>query len=602
MGAREIQQLQLSPDGSHIAFLREHQERLILHTVNLLTGDLHRLGGDLREDVRECLWVGPDTLVFRLQVDELYTQGLWLTDEDLRSNKPVLRAEDRVLVIADPLPADPNSLLLRDQETFSPLFRLKLATKSLHQEVANPGRVFHWFTDATGQVRAALQATEPGSWRVLLYGEDRKWSPLELPARSHPLTCDPTGRNILIEFPDEEGRMVLQNFDTLARQFTGRRMADPVCDVVDEILKDPRTGEVVGLVSALAKPRVRWLSADYKNIQEVVQKALPNDFCLPLGATAKGEILVLAMSDVRPPTYFLFDAKSGRLALLIEESPEAGSRQLAQMRPIAFPASDGYPLHGYLTLPPAYRAGDRVAMIALAHGGPTARDRWGYDPEVQLLAALGYGVIQVNYRGSSGYGMKHELKDIIEVGRTAVDDVADGLRWVVTEGLGDRDRLVVYGASYGGYIALELAARHPDLPACVIGSAGVYDWEKQMMKERHDDPALMRWRTDVCPSVLEHAAEYRAISPIHRAASVRAPVLLLHGAQDNIVDIFQSNRMYDALKAAGRHVEIFKQADGLHSRFDARRRIAQTRATIAFLLQHVPPSRPALAKQADPGS
>ena len=208
---------------------------------------------------------------------------------------------------------------------------------------------------------------------------------------------------------------------------------------------------------------------------------------------------------------------------------------------------------------------------------------------MQYFASLGYAVLQVNYRGSTGYGKSYALKNIIEVGRQSVDDVADGVRWTTGEGLADPKRVVVYGGSYGGYIALGVATRHPDLPSCVVGFAGVYDWEVDMKSDSDLFRDLFRWATDYLPDLAPNAERYRAISPARQADKVKAPVLLLHGREDRRVSVGQSELMAHALSKAGKSVELVRDAEGVHGLPDEKLRRAYYERVTAFILKYAPP-------------
>jgi len=212
-------------------------------------------------------------------------------------------------------------------------------------------------------------------------------------------------------------------------------------------------------------------------LMQQLAPVFPGAVVYPIGTTQAGEILLLTYSDVSPEQYFVLNPQTGKLSLFLDQLPKIRGLKLSPMKPISFKASDGTLIFGYLTLPATHTGGKPPPLIALSHGGPQVRDTWGYDGEVQYFASLGYAVLQVNYRGSTGYGKAYALQSIIDVGHRSVDDVADGVRWVTAEGMADPHRVVVYGASYGGYISLGLATRYPDLPCCVVGFAGVYDWE-----------------------------------------------------------------------------------------------------------------------------
>jgi dipeptidyl aminopeptidase/acylaminoacyl peptidase len=237
------------------------------------------------------------------------------------------------------------------------------------------------------------------------------------------------------------------------------------------------------------------------------------------------------------------------------------------MRPkeaIALKARDGLELHGYVTRP----AGDGPhPLVVLPHGGPHGvRDSWEYDPEVQLLAIRGYAVLQVNFRGSGGYGTDFETAGYGEWGAKMQDDLTDATRWAIEQKIAPADRICIYGASYGGYAALMGAAREPDLYRCAIGYAGVYDLP--LMWESGDTPDSNFGRAYLERVIGSDTATLRARSPVYNAQSIKAPVLLIHGKEDGRVDYQHAKRMRAALEEHQKKVEWLALGGEGHGIYD----------------------------------
>lgn len=590
-----VERPKLAPDGSHLAFIREIKGRKLLATYEFATGKAASVGGSWDQDVVDYHWTGPDSLIFQVGEANVYYVGLWTADENLSRNRRI-DTDGRVLGVLDPLPQVPNSALLREQprdKYFAPLLRLSLANNRINVEEWNPGRVIAWHLDREGVARLATAATAR-SGTSHLYRADKKaaWEPIEMPPESTPLVFDATGRYVMLRHADAEGRQVLRQFDLVTRQVKGEPIADPRFDIFPSIQRDPRTGAPICLTYHTDRPRQFWLYEDYRKLHASLAPAFSGSHVQIIGLMPGNKALFSVLSDTQPPTYYLLNLENFRAAPLFSTMAEAAKFTWAPMHSVRFKARDGYELHGYLTLPPGFTEGRPVPFVAVIHGGPYARDTWGFDVEAQFFAALGYGVLQVNYRGSAGYGRPHILRDLIEVCDKSVDDVADGLLWAVAQGYADRSRLAAFGGSFGGYIALGLATRHPDLLAAAIGSAGVYDWEAEIRSDAREMGALFSWRSDYYPKVKENAARYRAVSPVHQAARVTAPVLLLHGAEDRTVDIAQSNRMAKALRQAGKSVEVVKDAEGIHGLPEEKSRRNLYTKVAAFLARHVPVNSP----------
>ena len=518
--------------------------------------------------------------------------GLWVANATLQKCSR-LDLGNRYLVPLATLPQNPDTAYLRedtDRTLYTPLWRLNKKSLTVSEAEGNPGRVVAWHLDQAGQVRLATVAGNAGSTSYLYRPPGVKsWESLALPNLSEPVTFDASGQAVLVAFQGPEGRLQLQGFDLATKQFSGAPIADAVYDISPAVIHDPKTGVPVGLIYNTAKPAFLWLNGQYAQIHATLQQSFPNATVLTRGIMESGEVLFSVSSDVLPQVLYRYSAQKREIHPVISSQPEAAALKWAPVQPVSFATRDGQTVYAYLTLPLGRRPDQKVPLVALSHGGPEVRDDWGFDPEVQFLAGLGYGVLQVNYRGSIGYGHAYALKNSIEVCEKSVDDVVDGIRWTIAEGYVDPARIAAYGGSYGGYISLGIATRYPDLLAASVGFAGVYDWESQWKETRKHVADLLRWRADYYIDSKTHGELYRPFNPAGAAAKVRGPVLLLHGGSDSTVDINQTNLMARALRDAGRSVEVIKDAEGIHGlpNEEARRTFYTNLA--AFLLKNVPP-------------
>jgi dipeptidyl aminopeptidase/acylaminoacyl peptidase len=321
-------------------------------------------------------------------------------------------------------------------------------------------------------------------------------------------------------------------------------------------------------------------------------KAFP-DHSLAFGnASRDGRLRVVrAFNDRDPGTFYLFDQQQGTATFLMAARPWLSPAAMATTRPITFKARDGLQLHGYLTTPGGIGQG-RLPMVVLVHGGPHGpRDEWGFDPEVQTLATRGYAVLQVNFRGSGGYGRAFERAGYRRWGTAMQDDLTDGVLWAIDQGVADRDRVCIYGGSYGGFAALMSPIRERSLYRCAIGYVGVYSLP--MMTERGDIPRSPAGRAYLKRVLPETDEEQRTQSPAFNADRLDVPVMLVHGAKDERVPIAQMEFLVDQMAKAGKRPEVVlvKPKEG-HGFQVPENKVELYAKMLDFLARHLAPRTP----------
>jgi dipeptidyl aminopeptidase/acylaminoacyl peptidase len=305
-------------------------------------------------------------------------------------------------------------------------------------------------------------------------------------------------------------------------------------------------------------------------------------------------VLYFCFSDRDPGTYVLLDAEQRWIHPVAKRIPQIVPSQMAQVYGISYAARDGLPIHGYLTVPAGYPA-KHLPLIVMPHGGPAVRDIWGFDPLVQFIANRGYAVLQMNYRGSPGYGQQFYNKGLRQVGRAIQDDIEDATKWAVAQGIADPERIAIVGGSYGGYSVLFALGHNPGLYKCGVSIAGVTDWMR--IYHNMDDPVYKYAR----PYWVQHigspqtdAAFLKSISPVNFADKITAPLLIIQGTQDHNVPPEQAHAMISALEAAGHKPESLFISDDGHYMISAKARREGFQAIEAFLEAHlgagVPPA------------
>lgn len=322
-------------------------------------------------------------------------------------------------------------------------------------------------------------------------------------------------------------------------------------------------GDIIGVYYETDKVKYRFFDQGIGSIVDQLQKMMPDSVVVYKGLSSDSRYFYYAVdSSSKSASYYRLDLTTGNSELLYAARPWLADMNLPNMEPISFKNREGQKIHGYMTLPVNYNEGSPVPMVVLSHGGPWVRDSWGYDDEVQFYASLGFAVLQVNYRGSKGFGIAYEFdEDMLDICDASPRDVIDGARWAIEQGYAKEGKIAFVGASYGAYLSLFCSAQAPDLPACAIGFAGVYDLD---VMRKADEQNFMPWTQRLYGKFDENEDKVANLSPSNHADKIKAPILLVHGGNDSRVGYRQADAMYKALKKHGKEVEMVKRRFLLH--------------------------------------
>lgn len=404
---------------------------------------------------------------------------------------------------------------------------------------------------------------------------DEYWVPLYVPDEPN---------TIVIRSRQGRDTYAIFTYDTSTRTRGEMMAGHPKLDVVDV---DGVEKEVFKRVwTSGMRPTQYWFDPAWARMQEIVDDALPGRINI-LSGNPEGRVLVYSHGDVDPGAWYLLDTHSKTLRNFGTVHSSIDPAAMRPMSSITYPSTDGLAIPAFLTLP----AGDSKMLptVVMLHGGPSLRDRWAFNPDVQLLASRGYAVLQPQFRGSSGFGRKFQEAGYGQWGLAMQDDVTAGVEYLVQQGIADPKRICLYGASYGGYAALWGLVKTPQLYRCAISFAGVTDLEL-MFKDSSDRNAnkvvteLMRARVG---DTIANKQQLDAVSPLRHAARIAAPVLLMHGELDRRVPIIHGTKFRQALKDNGKPVEWLMFADEGHTVTNAANQRLYFTTLLQFLDKHI---------------
>jgi dipeptidyl aminopeptidase/acylaminoacyl peptidase len=449
-----------------------------------------------------------------------------------------------------------------------------------------------YLTDEEGEPRIAWSTGADAQPQILFRDEKRGWLPTAslpgLTTRSRPWHYRASDRSLEVVEPGEGGFGLFSvSIDSGERKVVATtRLSTP-----SRILRDRETGRILAVESQPDLPDWQLLEPEHPLVQ-VLAGLLDAHPGLHVDLVSQTEDQRLAIAHVYgdrdPGRFLLVDVAKRSAEPLLENRPWIKPEQMAEMTAFHIKASDGQPIHGYVTYPPGLPAGVKPPLVVLPHGGPFGvRDRWGFNPEVQLLASEGFAVLQVNFRGSGGYGVAYQEAGYRHWGDRMVEDVLDATRWLVKKEKVDGSRMCTYGGSFGGYAALQAVSLAPGLFRCAVGFAGVYD----LTRLEHNDDMVDsgRARGYVSTTVGDDQAALKAASPVFHADLIKVPVLLIHGGKDKRVPIVHAEKLRDALTALGRPPEWLEEPLEGHGFYDEAARARQYARLVEFLKRHTAP-------------
>ena len=558
--------LQLSPNGEWLAAIGPYEGRRNLFSMRLsdrvsarLTNLQSKSRAIYNRDVAFFFWVSDERLIYGVDTGGNESFSWFAVNRDGTDQRQLFRGAGGVEFVPpntnmlNRLDNDPEHILVSNNErsrSYPDVYRMNVYTGKMRRVETNPGYIQGYAADWDGKLRFAIGHPD-GRGRALREGElleqlayyrpneEAEWQAVHSTHYFDGPTFIPlafTADNTKMYVTTNEGRdtQAIYIFDLETGELGELVLADKRADL-SGIRLSPKDHRPLWISWQYELPVKAMLDQEFADLQATIDSAFPDNYnAITSISKDENRMLIYSGNDRDPGTYYLYDKSAGKIEFFAQPRPWIEANDMSEMTPVRYEARDGETIHAYLTVP-AGREASKLPLIINPHGGPYGiRDFWGYNTETQFLANRGYAVMQVNYRGSGGYGRR--FLDIAwqKWGLEMQDDITDGVLWAIEQGIADPERVCIYGASYGGYATMAGITKTPELYQCAVNYVGVVDLVALLdYHHRFRDGNFIRaWGKRAIGDRKADRERLLATSPINHLDKVTVPLYVVHGKRD----------------------------------------------------------------------
>lgn len=605
-----VSNMKLSPDGKQVAFSFEYGSEVRLAIMQLSSMKvISSFGFGENKQVKAFHWANNQRVL--MEVAEVTgnlvsmqspTLDLYAANSDGSRRNLIFKTEMSTYTILHLLPDQPNRILIGKfhwaEKNGMRAFTLDInrGTEAFLGDQP-PGVVVNLMADNTGTLRMGVEFIEGKEFddnkTVLHIKNEGQWQRLELSSKRVNPSIQPMGFTA-----DNSTAYFLSNFDLASGDRQGLfayHFKEKTLELITRHDYSDINGSSVSHDGELIAIDYVGGIAEYDFINKThpdslllagLKKAFSGQKVTLTSFDRQGQLALFKVSsDKNPGEFYFYDVKKQQAKYLSSTLPSLKAEQLVAMQHVNFQARDGLSLHGYLTVPKGKTK--NLPLILNVHGGPYGiYDSWGFNAEAQFFAHHGYATLQVNYRGSGGFGDDFQRSGRLQWGKAMQDDLADAVRWAIAEGVADPERICIYGGSYGGYAALWGVIKEPDLYKCSVGYVGVYDMPL-FFNGDGSDASRSRNIEQYMSSHVGIGGEYlRSISPVHHVDKIKAELLIVHGSKDVRVPIIHANNLKKALDGIGKPYEWMVREEG-HGFYKLENRVALYNKMLEFFDKHI---------------
>ena len=583
---------QISPDGSFYSFMAPYKNRMNIFIQKIGDSSATQLTFEEARDIAGYFWPNNEQIVFLK--DEAGDENFHLFGVNIDGSNPIgftdfegVRAQ-----IIDDLPDQKDFVVIglnkRNKQVFDP-YRLNLKTGEISMLAENPGNIQGWMFDHDGKLRIATAIVD-GVNQSILYRENEEDEFKTIITTNFKEGFNPQfftfdNKNIIGSSNLGRDKYAIVEFDPITAKEVKVLYANDDYDV-NGVGYSRKRKVITAAYFESWKSERHYFDSTSKATFEKIQKQLAGYEIGITGVNKDENILILrTYSDKSLGAYYIYNSEDDKMEKIVDVSPWIDENEMSNQLPIAYQSRDGLKINGYLTLPKGYNMENakNLPVVINPHGGPWARDSWGFNPEIQFLANRGYAVLQMNFRGSTGYGRKFFESSFKKWGREMQDDITDGTQWLIDKGIADSTRIAIYGGSYGGYATLMGLVKEPKMYAAGVDYVGVSNMFTFMKTIPPYWEPMLEMMYEMVGDVEKDSTMLREVSPVFHVDKIKAPLFIAQGANDPRVNVDESDQMVRAMKEKGIEVEYLVKKDEGHGFRNEENRFEFYRAMEKFL-------------------
>lgn len=587
---------QISPDGKYFSFTAPYENRMNIFVQKIGSKKAVRLTSETDRDISGYFWANKNRILYLKDNGGDENFALYGVDKNGKNMKCLTCFENVRTQILDQLDEIPDEVIIgmnkRNPQVFDP-YRLNIVSGEMTMLAENPGNIQGWMTDHDGKLRAAFAIVDGVNVQIQYRDtEDEEFKAVlttSFKESVNPAFFDFDNKHVYATSNLGRDKSAVVLFDIANGKELEVLYENDEYDVGGVFFSKKR--KVITSASYTSWKRERHFFDDKtKALFARLEKDL-GDYELGLSAVNDDEdmYIVRTYSDRSLGAYYLYDLEADKLEKIHEVSPWIDENEMAKVFPVKYTARDGLVINGYLTLPKGLtpETAKGLPVVVNPHGGPWARDNWGFNPEIQFLANRGYAVLQMNFRGSTGYGRDFWERSFKEWGLSMQNDITDGVYWLIREGIADKDKIAIYGGSYGGYAVLQGIVVTPTLYAAAVDYVGVSNLFTFMQTIPPYWKPLLDMMYEMVGNPEKDVEQFNATSPALNADKIMTPLFVAQGANDPRVNIDESDQIVNALKERGIEVEYMVKDNEGHGFHNEENRFDFYRSMEKFLSEHI---------------